>query len=148
MGVTASSDEWSAGQPWSNDQSWSNGENWASSPPTVAVAAAAALADTEVSLADSYWGHDLDIGDFLGFSPLHFGLYMVTEVIEAGTYRIWPPLRKALTTSDFATLRPTMAMRLESEEAASASRGVEAAEGLSVTLVEVLDADVRDYFTS
>ena len=90
--------------------------------------------------------HDLQVGDYLGFFPFHFGMYVVTEVIEPGTYRIWPPLRKALTTDDFATLDPTLAMRLESEDAATADRSLQVAEGASVTMVEVEDYNVREYF--
>lgn len=131
---------------WSNGAPWSNGQGWQMTPPTVSVAASAAKDDTVISLGSTFWGHGLDIGDYLGFLPFHLGLYVVTEVIEPGTYRIWPPLRKAITPNDFATLRPTLAMRLESEEAASAGRGLVVAEGLSVTLMEVLDYDVRDYF--
>lgn len=71
---------------------------------------------------------------------------MVTEVIGLGTYRIWPPLRKALTTDDFATLKPVLAMRLESEEAATAARDASFISKATMTLVEVLDYDVRDYF--
>lgn len=145
-GVDASNFEIATGQPWSNGEPWSNGQNWQTSRPNVAVAAPAALEATQISLADSFWGHTLAIGDQIGFFPFHFGMYEVTEVIAPGTYRIWPDLRKAITTSDFATLSPTLAMRLESEDAASAGRGLVVAEGNSVTLVETLDYDVRDYF--
>lgn len=145
-GVTATDFEIATGQPWSNHQPWSNGQAWAASRPEVALAAGAALGDTVVSLDQAWWGHSLDVGDYLGFFPFHFGLYEVTQVIDAGRYRIWPPLRKALSIGDFATLSPTLAMRLEGEEAATAGRGLAAAEGLSVTLVEVFDYDVRQYF--
>lgn len=134
------------GKGWSNGLPWSNREPWGTTPPMVSVAEAAALGNSMIGLASAFWGHRLDVGDYLGFFPFHFGLYMVTEVIEAGQYRIWPPLRKAITTDDFATLRPTLAMRLESEEAATAGRGLVVADSLQVTLVEVLDYDVRDYF--
>ena len=134
-------------QNWSNGEPWSNGQPWRGYAPLVAVSAAASLDDDTISLADTSWGHSLDVGDQIGFCPLHFGVYMVTEVIDDGEYRIWPPLRKALATTDFATLRPTMAMRLESEDAASANRGAAFIENASVTLVEALDADVRTYWT-
>ena len=133
-------------EPWGNGMPWSNGKNWQITPPLVPIAAAADRDDTIVSLGAAFWGHGLDIGDLLGFMPFSFGLHMVTEVIEPGQYRVWPPLRKAITTADFATLRPVLAMRLESEDAANAPRGASFAEGLSVTLIEVLDYDVRDYF--
>lgn len=143
MGVAAGS----GSQTWSNGEKWSNGQSWSFSPPTVAVTAAAARDATTIALADEFWGHGLGEGDLVGFFPFHFGMYMVTEVVDHGEYRIWPPLRKALTTGDLATLRPTLAMRLESEDAANASRGAAFADGLSITMVEVLDYDVRDYFT-
>lgn len=134
-------------QNWSNGQPWSNGKGWGISPPQVRVAAPAVLGDTVVSLAAEFWGHSLGSGDDIGFFPFHLGMYEVTEVIEPGTYRIWPPLRKAITPDDLATLDPTLAMRLESEDAANVGRGLVVAEGLTVTMVEVFDYDVRDYFT-
>lgn len=145
-GVVASRDEWRRGQPWGNGMPWSNGANWKGTPPNVPVVALAEKDATIVSLGSAFWGYGLDYGDLLGFTPFHFGLYMVTEAIEPGMYRIWPPLRKAVTSDDFATLRPTLAMRLEGEEAANAPRGASFAEGLNVTLVEVPDYTVRQWF--
>lgn len=145
-GMVTDSAEWRAGQPWSNGQPWGNGRNWDMSNPNVAVAAPSALGSSEIQLGAAYWGHNLDMGDMLGFMPFHLGWYMVTERIEAGRYRIWPPLRKALTPADFATLNPVAAMRLEGEEGANAPREAAFATGLSITLVEVFDYDVRDYF--
>lgn len=135
-----------AGQPWGNGMPWSNGALWGATPPHVPVAVAVDQDGTIISLAGDFWGHSLSIGSYLGFSPFYLGLHIVTEVFEPGRYRIWPPLRKAITPDDFATLRPTLAMRLESEDAASASRGPVMAEGLSVTMVEVLDYNAREYF--
>ncbi|WP_173931395.1 hypothetical protein [Chelativorans sp. Marseille-P2723] len=145
-GVDASNFEIATGEPWSNDQPWSNMENWQSSRPRV-PADAAEMGATLIQLADVFWGHRLEGGDYIGFASDHFGLYIVTEVIEQGWYRIWPPLRKAVELGDEATLNPTLAMRLEGEDAAVANRGLEVADNLSVTLVEVLDSDVRQYFS-
>jgi hypothetical protein len=145
-GIVTTSDAWRQGSPWSNGMQWANGENWKSSSPNVAVAAAAALDATTVKLSNVFWGHGLDIGDQFGFFPFHFGLYMVTERIAPGEYRIWPPLRKAVSAGDFATLSPVLAMRLESEEAATANRDAAFISNAQVTLVETLDYDVRDYF--
>lgn len=142
--------EWTTaeyGQSWSNGLPWGSGVGWKMTPPSVRIAADAQRDTTTVSVENGFWGYSLGVGDYLGFYPFHLGLYTITEVIEPGTYRVWPPLRKAVTTDEFATLCPVLAMRLESEEAASAGRGLVVAEGLSVTLVEVLDYDVRDYFT-
>lgn len=146
MGVTTTHQQWKQGQPWSNGEPWSNGKNWGSTPPQVPVAQASPLGGTEIYLADAFWGHGLGMGDLIGFFPLHFGMYEVTEVIEPGHYRIWPQLRKALTTDDKATLRPTLSMRLESEEAATAARDAFAIVNASVVLVEVFDYHVREYF--
>jgi len=146
-GFNATKEEVLAGQPWANDQPWTSGKNWQAYAPLEAVSGAADLGTSVVSLGGKFWGGALDVGDFVGFMPFHFGLYAVTEVISTGTYRIWPPLRKALTTDDYATLKPVLAMRLESEDAAPIARGAISADNLQFTLVEILDYDVRDYFT-
>lgn len=146
MGLNIPDAEWRAGEPWANGQPWSNGQNWQNSPPQVTVSGASAQGGTIVSLGAEFWGRELQQGDFLGFLPLHFGLYMVTEVLDPGRYRVWPPLRKAVTIGDLATLRPTLAMKLENEDAANAPRGAAFADGLSVTLTEVLDYDVKQFF--
>lgn len=153
MGVNADPFTWQAGQPWGNGQPWDNGKNWKLTPPTVYVSASANKGDDVISLQSDYWGRALGMGDLIGFYPSHFGMYMVTDVIDAGTYRIWPPLRKDVEYSadpilcDSATLEPTLAMRLESEDAANAPRSAAFAEGLSVTFVEVPDYTVKTWFT-
>lgn len=146
-GIQASKAEWKAGAPWGNGKPWSNEQNWHGGSPIVAVAAAAAKGATVVTLAGQFWGRNLGIGDRIGFTPLHFGAYEVTEVIDAGVYRLDFPLRRALTTDDFATLEPVLAMRLLSENAAQAERGPAFLQGLSVQMVEVPDYVVREYFT-
>lgn len=147
MGISATLSDWLVAEPWASGDPWSSGVGWRLSPPTVAVAASAALDASTITLSDEYWGHSLGVGDMIGFEPLHFGMYMVTEVIDDGQYRIWPPLRKAITTDTEATLRPTLVMRMESEEAGTASRSAAFIENASVIMVEVPDYDVRDYFT-
>lgn len=142
MGVSPGDAE----QNWTNGQTWSSGEGWQFTPPVVGVAGDHSLNTTTIRLENQFWGRLLGVGDCIGFYPLHFGMYMVTKVIEPGEYRVWPPLRKALESSDTATLRPTLAMRMESEEAASAARDAFAITGASITLIETLDYDVRDYF--
>ncbi len=136
------------GRKWANDQPWENSEPWKPSPPLVSVADETEQGGTIVRLASQFWGHVLDIGDYIGFAPFHLGLYTVTEVLSPGEYRIWPPLRKAIAPDDFATLRPVLAMRLESEDSASAGRGLVTADSATVTLVECLDYDVREYWVS
>ncbi|MBB4277023.1 hypothetical protein [Rhizobium mongolense] len=145
-GLIATSAQRRLGMTWSNSMPWSNGQNWALSVPKVAVAEAAAKDASRIKLQVVFWGGKLQVGDYIGFFPLHFGLYMVTQEFGEGEYRIWPPLRKAIDTTGFATLSPVLAMRLESEESATADRGVAYAEEKTVVLVEVFDYDVRDYF--
>ena len=132
---------------WTDGNSWSDGTQWQAGYPEVAVAIAAALDDGIVNLADQYWGYNLGYGDVIGFTPFHFGRYMVTEVLDEGEYRIWPRLRKAITTATFATLRPVAAMRPAGRDAVSLGRGLSSTEGQGVTLVEVFDYYVRDYYT-
>lgn len=134
------------GQAWSNGLPWSNGKNWGASYPSVAVAGLVALGGTVVPLSPEFWGHDLDIGDYVGFFPLYFGMHIVTEVLAPGRYRVWPPLRKALTTSDFCTLTPTLAVKLTGGDVATLGRDASAASGLTAEFTEVFDYDVKSYF--
>lgn len=155
-GVTATSEEIRAGLPWSNGASFSNGENWSVGRPWEDVSVAAAKGDTTISISGNHWGHNVLGGEQIGFVPLHLGMYVVTEIVERGDalsspstptqIRIWPPLRKALKTTDHVTLTPVMAMRLESEAAATATRGSRLAEGNTMTLIEVDDETVRARF--
>lgn len=131
---------WSDGSPWLEGGSWTGLCDW------VAVGAAAAIGATQVQLAATTWGQALGIGSKFGFLPHHFGLYMVTEVMAPGVYRIWPPLRKAIVTTDYATLWPVMAMKMQDEGAASAGRALEVSDGAAMTLIEVTDDVVKDYF--
>lgn len=135
-----------AEQTWSNGLGWSNGMGWIVSPPVVPVAAAASYDAGIVTLANQHWGHTLGQGDHFGFFPFHFGIYTVWEVIEPGQYRIWPRLRKALTTDDFATLEPTVVMRAAGRDAVTMKRGLAHTEGHSMTLTEVIDPYVRKLF--
>ncbi len=101
---------------------------------------------TLVTLANEFWGHGLDVGDYIGFMPQHFGMYVVTQIVATGQYRIWPKLRKALVTSDYATLSPTLAMRMMGENAADVSRELVASNSAQITLTEVMHADVETHF--
>ena len=135
------------GVPLSNGLPMSNGMNHPVSYPFVGVASAAARYADIVMLDDEFWRSALGIGDQIGFGPSYLGLHVITEVQGGGTFRIWPPLRKALTTSNYATLEPTMAMRLEGESAAGFSRGISVMEAPTIVLTEVEDADVRAFYT-
>jgi len=134
------------GAPWTNGRPWSNGRNWRLGRPVAPLALPALRGDVVVALADVAWGHRLGLGDMLGFAPFHFGLYFVTEALGEGRYRVWPPLRRALAVGDVATLTPVLAMRLEGEGGASAGRGAVSADGLTMTLAEIEDADIRDFY--
>lgn len=146
-GVMASDSQKQSGLSWSNGMPWGNGKNWKLTKPNVAVAAPAALDATSVRLSNAFWGHSLGMGDWIGFFPFHFGMYEITEVIEPGVYRIWPPLRKAVASGDFATLYPVMSMRLLSTNLPEAERGPAFLEGLTISLFETFDYDVREYFS-
>ncbi len=147
IGVTVSADGARAGAPWSNGLPWREGPNWRIGRPTVPLATAPARGDTVIALVDAFWGHKAGLGVMIGFAPFHFGLYTITEAIGHGRYRIWPPLRADIAPTQEATLAPVLAMRLESESAATAGRGAAFAEGLTATFVEVTDDLVRAHFT-
>lgn len=145
-GLSVTREQVQAGTPWDLGVGWDNGENFRITKPNVPVASAAALNATIVQLSDEWWGHELGIGDWIGFFPLHFGLYEITEDLGNGRYRIWPPLRKAVPAGAYATQYPTMAMRLKSDNLPDADRGPAFLEGLTISLFEVFDYDARDYF--
>lgn len=130
---------------WSNGMPWSNGAGWALSAPVVPVAASAGFDTGIVRLGSAFWGHQLGLGDIVGFFPFHFGIYTVTEVIDDGEYRIWPRLRKALTSEDFCTLHPTIVMR-PVMNTLPPGRGLAHTDAATVSLVEVTDYYVRDYY--
>ncbi|WP_011580571.1 MULTISPECIES: hypothetical protein [Chelativorans] len=135
-------------QPWSNGMPWENGQFWKVSPPVVRVAASAGVDSSVIRLRDEFWGHALGIGDRIGFFPFHFGVYQITEVLEPGTYRVKYRLRKAIAAGDFCTLRPVIVLRPTSKTSAMPPARVPAhTETTSVTLVEVIDPYVRQYFT-
>lgn len=137
-----------AGVPWGNGETWSNGEAWQPAYPRVDVGEAAAYDSGIVALADQFWGHQLGVGDRIGFTPLHFGVYWITEVLAAGRYRIWPRLRRAIDTGTIATLDcHVLAMRPLGREALAGGRDLDTTKGTSITLHEVIDPYVRQYFT-
>jgi hypothetical protein len=133
-------------QPWSNGLRWTSKRGWRPAPPIVHLAAPAAVGDGIISLTDEWWGWELGLGDYIGFFPFHFGLYMITEVQGLGVYRIWPRLRKAVTPNDYASLTATLVMRPTSRDAYNLKRDAATTSGQSVSLVEVLDNYARDYF--
>jgi len=122
---------------------WSSGA-WGEWLPRVSVAQPAAFDTSIITLTETAWGHDLDYGDYVGFEPFHFGMYAIVHALGAGRYRIWPRLRKALTTADFANLTPVLAMRPSS--ALLHARGLAFTVSEPVPMVEVFDYHARDHF--
>lgn len=114
--------------------------------PLIDMAIAHSKGDTIINLPDTLWGHRLGVGDWLGFAPLHFAAYRITEELSSGEYRIYPPLRNDVTTDDAASLEPVIALRLASPDAANEPRGVSVVEGASFVGIEILDEHVREYF--
>lgn len=145
LGLSVTRQQLCDGVPFENGQSWLNGKNWTVAPPLESVKTESPRDSTIIHLTQTQWGGLLGIGDNLGFTG-HFGMYEVTEVFGDGRCRVWPILRKTVTVEDFATLKPVLAMRLKGPSAASLSRGLLNAPPSTVTMVEVLDYDVRDYF--
>ncbi len=140
LGITPETDV-----PWADGQLWDNGLGWSSGLPLESVTAAADAGATIVTLGAATWGGLGGNPPLFGFTG-HFGFYVVTEVLADGRWRIWPPLRAAITPDDAATLRPVTVMRLASADLPALDRGVSHAENLTISLVEVEHADVVDYF--
>ena len=132
---------------WGNGENWSNGCAWASGLPPVRVSSDASDGGTVVALTGEHWGDSLYEGTFIGFFPFHLGIYAITEYLGYGEYRIWPPLRKSISSEDYATLTPTMAVRVVSQDGIEIPRDGYLTQGAKSMLLEVLDYDVRDYFT-
>jgi hypothetical protein len=150
MNIELSAQERSNGLPWGNDKTWSNGRYWKPALPKVPVTAVSAKGSTLVSLEVSRWGGRLEPGTMFGFVG-HYGVYTAKEVQVVGydaTVRVWPPLRKALTTDDRATLRPVIAMRLASPDGGQFSRGGDLMGGASLSLIEMPDEVVDLYAES
>jgi hypothetical protein len=146
LGYGITSDVERAGLTWSNGMAWSNGMRWRYGRPRASVAVAAAKGDVVVQLDTSAWGNNV-LAAFFGFFG-HFGLYAVKEVATNGAranVRIWPPLRAAVTVGQAVTLRPVVAMKLATPDAATATRPLNALDDISLNLVEVTDDVVRRY---
>lgn len=137
--------EWNAQIPWANGEPWSNSNFWIGAYPLAGINVAAAKGATIIELKDEFWGHNLSGGDWIGFTPLHLGLYTITEDLFDGKYRIYPPLRKAITVDDSCTMQPSLALRLK-PQSTSFSRSPDFAHGVSMTAIEVHDEHVRSDF--
>ncbi|WP_226576681.1 hypothetical protein [Acuticoccus sediminis] len=131
---------------WEDGFSWDDGASWGGGQPHVAPSSGSPKGSTIISLQDVFWGHDLDLGDCIGFLPNHFGAYFVTEVIDDGVYRVWPSLRKAIyATTTFATLTPVLAMKMRPN--GYALRRAAMTEGQFIDFVEVPNYYVDEFFS-
>ncbi len=118
-------------QEWAGGVEWASGQQWGQQLAIVWVGANAYEGDTQITLSDEYWGHDLGIGEVIGFSD-YWGAHTITEIISAGTYRIWPALRNDITTAQKASLRPSIAVTVVAQSS-SYSRQLANTGYLSVT---------------
>ena len=112
----------------------------------VRVASPSAQGDTIIHLEQEEWEPQLQVGDYIGFVPFHFGKYLITQDMGEGRYRVTLPLRTSIDENTYATLFPTLAMRLTSEDAAPVGRTTAQSDALSVTLTEVFHDDVLEFF--
>lgn len=132
---------------WGNDVQWDGNATWGAVYPLVKMDKAYSKGETVIELPNNLWGRKLDVGTYIGFNPDYFGFHMITEVLANGQYRIFPPLRKGVTTDNYATLNPTIAMKMENANSADVSRNALFVDGASITLIEVLDEYVREFYT-
>lgn len=134
--------------PWSNGQPFDNGQYWSPSKPIATVAANAAIDAREVQINVTNWNGNIWRGFQIGFAPEHFGMYIVQEVSLAGniaTCRIWPRLRKAVTTTDLVTLKPVVAVRNLPGSSSAGQRVGRHVDGISITFVEVPNDIIEAY---
>ena len=137
------------GEPHLSEEgnAFDTGNLWQPGYPRSKVAAAAGFDTGIVTLQDIEWGHDLGVGDVIGFVPEHFGIYWITEVFEPGRYRVWPRLRKPLAVGNPCILDTLcLVMRPMGRDAITGRRGLAATEDTSIILHEVIDPYVRRYY--
>lgn len=132
---------------WSNGLPWSNGQSWIAGKPIVPVTAASAKDSGTITLNIADWN-----GVVPGFFGIvgHFAVYANIGASVSGdiaTIRVWPPVRRAITTDDYATLRPVMAARISGPTGAAWSRQTEVMQGVRLDMLEVLDETVLAYVT-
>lgn len=135
-----------APQAWSGGTQWSGSVRWRVGYPSVSVAVAAPAGFHRIALPNTLWGRELEVGDMIGFWPSHFGWYVIVGVEPGGAYRIWPELRKAITTDTFVTLQPTAVFRAMPGSFGWQRDGLMQS-GAALQLVEVPDNKVRNWYT-
>lgn len=147
LGLSVSDVEGQDYAAWSNNKFWSNGKPWTLGKPLATISAASAKNAGTITIDTTEWGGTLPT--FFGIVG-HFAVYGITGATFSGniaTCRVWPPVRKAITTDDYATLRPVMAAKLTGPDGAPWSRNGDSMTGARLNIVEVLDETVRTYVT-
>jgi|GEM_PF-3597207 len=136
-------------QNWTNDTMWAHGLPWGTGKPLAQITAASAKDSGQISIDLSAWSGVLPT--FFGIVG-HFAVYGVQGARFAGdiaTVKVWPPVRKAITVSDYATLRPVMCAKVDGKNGASWSSvgRSKTLEGARLSVIEVPDETVREYVT-
>lgn len=117
--------------------------------PLASVTQAAAIDAEEIRFDRTPYGAADLTGLQFGFVGA-FGCYWIKEwratwadpdIVVA---RIWPPLRRAITTASRMTLCPQVAVRLTGRDAGQWSRGATRVESGSLSLIEVPDEILRE----
>lgn len=123
------------------------GGTFVSGHGTVPLGLDVAKGSTIITLGNYKWGWSLDEGDVIGFSPSYYGAHKVTEVFNNGTYRIVPPLRRALQASlHRATFKPRLALKATSGSVNYGVFNPAYSSDRSAQFVEVFDEYVATYF--
>ena len=133
--------------PFSNGQTFTNGKLMTLNKPLADIAAASAKNSGTIVIDASAWNGVLPA--WFGIVG-HFAAYFITGAVFNGdiaTCRVWPPVRRDIATSDFATMRPVVAMQLMGPGGAAWSRQIEVQDGMTLQMQEVLDETVRAYVT-
>ncbi|MFP1634079.1 hypothetical protein ACLB6G_20305 [Zhengella sp. ZM62] len=144
--MTAAEANVPATSAWSGGGAWAGGA-WAVGYGTVALSANLAKGATTVTLENSLWGHRLNYGDAIGFGPSYWGCHFVTGVYGSGEYRVWPPIRAALTAGTHrANLQPRLALRAVPGSVSYGQFNPAYADGRSARLTEVFHEYVETYF--
>lgn len=119
--------------------------------PLAEMTQAAAIDAEEIRFDRTPYGTEDLVGLRFGFVGA-FGVYEVKEWratwadADIAVARIWPPLRRAITTASRMTLCPQVAVRLSGRDGGQWSRGPARVEAGSLSLIEVPDEIVRDYW--
>lgn len=129
--------------PWESGQPWAHGEPWKMSKPIVPVTSASAKGAATISLDVTLWNGI--VPSFFGIVG-HFAVYSQIGVRRRDgnlvELRVWPPVRRAITIDDYATLRPILAARVDGPSGAVGARDAMRMRGNRINMIEVLDETV------